>query len=183
MMISRIMAIFLVGLCAYSSSILAQDVYEQVDSNGNITFTDNPSSQNAVKVALPSENSSPGSAAKPNPAQAGASNSAPTASAPSDANSKPYKSFEIISPTDQASIQNQPKLNIDIKLDPALRSGDRVQIYLDGKEWGKALPSIHFEFTIPDRGQHSLSAAVFDANLKLLEQTNTITIYVHQAHI
>ena len=66
------------------------------------------------------------------------------------------------SPVDQESIQNQPSVNIELKIDPPLQAGDKVQIFLDGAPWGPPAPTTHFVFNAPDRGTHTLSAKIIE---------------------
>ncbi|VVC77062.1 hypothetical protein AQUSIP_23890 [Aquicella siphonis] len=154
-----------------------EEVYEHINQDGSITYSDKPIGENAVTITAPVVSTAP-AMASPAPQQ----KSAATLSADTEAR-KPYTAFAISSPGDQETIQNQPILIVDVKLDPPLQAGDRIQIYLDGNPLGKAAADTHFEFTIPYRGEHTLSAAIFDKNMKLLKQAPTFTIYVHQAHL
>jgi hypothetical protein len=72
---------------------------------------------------------------------------------------------------------------VKVEATPALQEGDLIQIYVDGGPTGNAMHQSVFEVTIPDRGTHIVSAAIFDKSMKLLKRSNSITIFVHQAHI
>jgi len=172
--------LFLLPLTSYA------EIYKSVDANGNVTYTDKPTDSNATVVTVPKTNSAP--ATSPEPASvnnaAPENNAAPVTAAPSDKpTKKPYTQFMIASPADQESIQNQPTLAVTIKINPSLQAGDVIQLYLDGTPYGNAVPDTSFNLTIPNRGTHVLSATLFDKNMQVLKQGNSITIYVHQAHI
>lgn len=168
------LAISLMSVNAYGN-----EIFEHINPDGSITYSDKPMGDSDATVKLPSVSTAPASTST-------SSLSAQQTPAPKPDETqarKPYIKLEITSPQNQESIQNQPILAVDVSVDPPLQTGDRIQVYLDGNPLGKAEPHTHFEFTIPYRGEHTLSAAIFDKDMKLLKQTPATTIYVHQAHI
>jgi len=156
-------------------------VYMQTDANGNVSFSDIPQDANAKAVDLPQVNAAPGPAPV-QPVAATPAQAQPVTAIPVSPVNKPYVLFDIDSPANQATIQNQPSIPIEIKIDPPLQTGDKVQIYLDGSPWGPAAPTTHFIFNAPDRGTHTLSARLMNISGQILKETDTITIYIHQAH-
>jgi len=154
------------------------EIYKTVDANGNVTYTDKPS-DNAIPVTIPKTNTVPSTSAPTTPAN----QTTTTDTTMNDPTKKPYTKFEISSPVDQESIQNQPILNVKLAVSPNLQDNDVIQIYVDGGPAGNALHQTSFALTIPNRGTHILSATLFDKDMKLLMRSNSITIYVHQAHL
>ena len=154
------------------------EIYKTVDANGNVIYTDKPS-DNAIPVTLPKT-----SAVSPTSAQSTPTNEATTTNPMiNDPTKKPYTKFEISSPLNQDSIQNQPILKVKLAVDPNLQNSDVIQVYVDGGPSGNAEHQTTFNLTIPNRGTHILSATLFDKDMKLLMRSNSITIYVHQAHL
>jgi len=169
------------------------EIYKSVDANGNVTYTDKQTNSNQVQVVLPASNtvSSPSTVNNTNtgnvPSPGSANPATPVNAVPvivtvTKAN-KPYTKFEIISPANEETIQNQPTIPIKINVEPALQPGDVIQIYLDGSPWGNPLHNTQFQFTAPDRGTHVISATLFDNSMGVLKQSNSNTIYVHHTHL
>lgn len=161
------------------------EVYMQVDQNGTAVYSDTPLSNSAQKVELPAPQTI---GTKTPPAAPSEKNSAtpnkevPNASfAPPSTSPESYKLFQILSPKDQDSIQNQPTFTVQLKVEPKLQEGDRVQIHLDGKPWGTPEPSLQISLTDIDRGTHQISAVLLGQNGQILKQTPAITVYIHRA--
>lgn len=167
----------------FMTSITYSDqIYQSVGPNGQATFSDKPINSNSVPIKTPTVNTAPSTSSPATTVQDAPTN---TVAEPGkvDSKNKPYTLFDISSPADQETIQNQPVIPVTIQIEPKLQSGDSIQIYLDGKPWGTALPTTRFQFTAPDRGTHTLSAVLFDKNMVALKDSATHTIFVHQAHI
>lgn len=160
---------------------IASDVYTETDSQGNVVFSDTPLSDHSKKMTeseiqqsstTVKSNQESQPIADPNPAEEKL-----------NTNKQPYTEFVIASPVDQQTIQNQPTISVSIKLTPALQEGDKIQVFLDGRPWGAANATTSFQFPQPDRGIHTISAKLIDSNQLVLNQTKTITVYIHQTHI
>ncbi len=167
---------FILFLLVYSSTIFA-DIYIQKDEQGNVIYSDTPLKNNAAIVAPPSTTTSKKSASE-NKTEEFATSLDQKVSIDRIA---PYKKFVIISPKDQDTIQNQPIIPIQVSIDPVLRKGDKIQLFLDGTMWGAPNESTSLNINILERGTHKLFAAIIDQNQKVLQKTNEITIYVHRA--
>lgn len=157
----------------------ATEVYMQTDSQGNTVYSDKPTNT-AVKLNLPTTNGGTPTPSTPTTVTV----TTPASTTPSTTTviiKKPYTTFALTAPADQATIQNQPTIPVDITIDPALQEGDKIQVYLDGVAWGPAGASTHFEFTAPDRGTHQISAKLIDNNAQVLKTTTSNTIYIHHA--
>jgi hypothetical protein len=150
-----LLCLLLVGLPA------AAQVYTYVDADGNRVFTDRPTSDNAERIELPATNnmSLPGSA-PPAPV------AAPPAPAPS------YRMLRILLPLPDATIRdNAGNLIVTATSEPALHSGHRFRLLLDGQARGEGGRSPVFSLENIDRGTHQLAVEIVDAEGRTLERT------------
>lgn len=92
-----------------------------------------------------------------------------------------YSMFAITSPVDQETIQNQPEISVKMKLQPQLHEGDKIQLLVDGKPFGAAMPDLNQSLKLLERDTYQISAVIVDANHMVKQQSNTVTIYVHRA--
>lgn len=92
-----------------------------------------------------------------------------------------YSNFQIVSPKDRETIQNQPTLMVQVKVEPDLIKGDKIVLLLDNKETGLPQEGMKFNVVNIDRGIHQLQAKLLGKNGEVLKETNTITIFVHRA--
>lgn len=154
-------------------------IYMQKDSDGDVTYTDIPLN-NAQPISLSPTNSVPSTTP---PATAPANNTTTTTSVATEEEKTEvtYKTFAIISPVNNDTIQNQPIITVKIAIEPELRAGDTIQVYLDGKAWGTPVSSTSIDLTNVERGEHTLSAKLFDNTQNMLKQTEAIKIFVHRA--
>ncbi len=165
-------------------------IYMQKDANGNITYSDSPLS-NAKKIDVPDGNSTLSTTKNAGDETAQAVDMQPPLTKPSDSNAaptastdrKPYKTFVILSPEDQASIQNQVVIPVSLKIDPALQPGDAIQLYVDNQPMGRATNNSHPQLSNLERGTHQIVAKLIDSNKRVLRESNSITIYVHRASL
>lgn len=97
-----------------------------------------------------------------------------------------YEEFVFLKPEDDATIRNnQGIINAELKLTPALRSkrNHRVQFYLDGEAYGEPGTSIRSTMGNVDRGEHSLTASVLDANGDSLISADPVIVHLHRETI
>lgn len=151
-------------------------IYKQVDQNGNTIYSDVPIHSNAKAINLPETGST--TTTKSNETKTPIAQQIPVIKF-----KKPYTVLMITSPKDQETIQNQPIIPVDLKIEPALQEGDKIQIYLDGKPVGQPQAGTHIELSLIDRGSHQLYASLIDSSQTTLKQSNVITIYVHREHL
>lgn len=75
-----------------------------------------------------------------------------------------YEKIFVSNPADGSAIRsNNGNLNISIVLEPALRSGHRILITMDGKELSIGLGQ-SVSLTNIDRGTHTIGASVIDSS-------------------
>jgi len=97
-----------------------------------------------------------------------------------------YEDFVFLQPEDDATIRNnQGVINAELKLTPALRSkrNHRVQFYLDGEVYGEPVSSIRTVMSDVERGMHTLTASVLDANGDSLISTDPVIVHLHRESI
>ena len=150
-------------------------VYMQQDKDGDITYSDTSLGQgeqivdeNAVDVSTTTTQT----ASQPEKKVAGQDQAAVQTI---------YKVFSIASPTDGATIQNQTSLALDFTIDPELRAGDAIQVYLDGAAVGTPVKGKHIEVPWIDRGEHQVYAELIDQGRRVIAKTSTITVFYHRA--
>lgn len=166
------MKYFIMILLLLTSLPCIAAIYTQTNADGSVTYSDVPF-KNAEAVSL-----SPGNSVSSKPATAKTSaNSSATAST-----TDYYKSFKLISPENNASIQNQPVITVTVATEPEFRSGDVVQVYLDGKPWSEPVSGTRIDMVNVERGEHTLSATLMDSNRQTLKQSDTIKIFVHRVN-
>ena len=151
------------------------EIYRIVGPDGSITFTDQP-----VPGAQPME-LAPMSTYSPPPM------AAPVVEAPQEVDpdaAQPYRSFLISSPAPDTTIRdNTGTVSLRLRVDPPLQAnlGHRIQFMLDGVEQGEPGRSSAVTFENLDRGSHTLSARLVDADGATLETTPPVTVFVHRA--
>jgi hypothetical protein len=92
--------------------------------------------------------------------------------------------IKIIQPKNQATIRNnQGHVSVSIEIEPKLNEGDKIQVVLDGKPIGESQSKTQFSLKNINRGTHTISATLVDANGQLVASTRTVTIYLHRPRI
>jgi hypothetical protein len=172
---SILLSIFLLSSPCYAA------IYMQKDSNGNITYSDTPL-ENAQIVETPEPKETSTSVQRSPITNIDEKNIGESETTPAQEVRALYTTFDIISPKDQENIQNQPTLPVDIKLEPELKSGDKIQLLLDNKIIGNASTSTHIMLGQLERGTHQLSAIILDSNQKVVQKSTPITIYVNRVN-
>jgi len=160
------------ALMLWSVTAVGQ-VYESKDKSGAPVFSDRPS-EGSKAVDIPAPNVvSPQDrpAASPLPAQ------------------KPdfqYSQLAIAAPTAQTTIHsNTGAFNVQLSIDPDLRQGDAFVLTLDGNTLPTRYPSATIGLTAQDyqsaaanTHQHSLTAAIVDANGQVMIQSDPVSFYI-----
>lgn len=163
-------AAFLV-VCLLATGSAIAEIYKSIDSNGNITYSDIPSGKELNTLDLPHINATPEvkeqqvftSAPKPEPVS---------------------YSVNITSPSQgQEVLPGQRNLSVSASVSPYLPSKYSLQLFLDGKPYGK--PQAQGQFMIPNitRGERKLFVALRDKSGRQISRSNNITVYVFRARI
>ena len=77
---------------------------------------------------------------------------------------------------------NAGNVNVDVSLEPALRSGDKIDLLLDGQSVGGGNKTA-ITLTDMERGTHSLQALVKDASGKVVARSNTVTFTLQRRSV
>ena len=142
--------------------VSSAEVYRSVDADGNVVFSDEPT-PNAEKVIIPEVQTVP----------------------PPNAGNFRYKSpqgkprsytLAITSPADDAAIRdNAGNISVSVSVEPRLFSGDKLVIYMDGKEVGTGT-SVSLQNV--DRGTHQLRAVIKDRNDRIRKSSKSVSFHM-----
>lgn len=145
-----------------------------VDDRGQVAYSDIPADKCPHRVKLPAySHYAPRPLAMPGPANKGAG--------PAAARVVSYSGLKIQTPQDNGTVRsNQGQVSVQLEMQPALQKGHRVLWRLDGSPAGKALASNSAVLTGVERGTHSLSAQIVDANERVLGSAPTIHFTLHK---
>ena len=160
------------------ATALSADTWRWVDENGVVNFSDQPR-PGAERVELQGLSTF-------SPPEWTSRENEPEGSAEPDAEGLEwYSRLAILSPVNEETIwNNQGNLDVALAVEPRMRSGDRINLYLDG-EPVSGLPPNATRFTINRvfRGGHTLRATVVDQNGAELFSSDTQQFYVRQTSL
>jgi hypothetical protein len=167
-------------------------VYESMDAQGNVVFSDKPS-PGARAIDLP-----PPNVIQTDPLPPPTEKAAPTPGAikksNDDADTTPvYSSLAIASPGEQDSIYtNTGAFDVTLKIDPDLQTeqGDVIRLKLDGtlvpQQFSTptiSISSADWAASATDDTAHTLQAAILDKKGKVLIESSPVTFYAHRATV
>ena len=151
-------------------------IYQTTDEQGNVVFSDEPSS-GAEPVDLP-----------PLPTYSAPKYRAPAAAR--DSSGKPaakgYSSLRIRQPEPDATIRdNTGAVAVAVAIEPKLNqaAGHRLQFLLDGQPVGDPGTQTSTTLSNVDRGAHQVQAAVLDASGNELKRSDTVNFYLHRQSV
>lgn len=160
-----------------ATATAATDIYRWVDENGVIHYSDSPH-PGAEKVVLAD---TPRPSATPR-AYAASQRTLPTNGEPAQPAASRYENLAVVQPAPEETLWNlEGRLSVRLDLQPALRPGDRVRVYLDGE--AREVSGLQFELQEVYRGTHNLQAEVVTASGEPLIRSEAIRFYVHQTSI
>lgn len=158
----------LVIIVLFAQMVVA-DVYKTVDKDGNIKYTDKPSTEKAEKLELREINTVPG--AQPLP------QSNPVDSYDSQPAALSYQ-IGIISPRSDVTIPvGQRDLAIAINLTPGLRQGHLLVYFMNGELLEETTMNNIIVKDVP-RGTHTLVVEAIDANGRSLGTSPPVIVNV-----
>ena len=174
---------FLLAASILFSCNIHAAIYVNKASDGSIEYSDTPTQQ-SKKIEIPTASSItvPKTITEaPLPAQQAVSKSEtdqdennPTS------NSTTYKKFAIVSPKNEAAIQNQPTIPVEMLVEPNMLPGDKIQLMLDNTPVGTPTSTSYQEIGLIERGTHSLYAVIQNNKDQVIKKSSTVTIYVHR---
>lgn len=158
-------------LCLLSLSVLpvSAEIYRWVDAEGRVVYGDDPPAKSKAKpVNLPQLTVADSYAPQTD------DNAASNPPAAADAAADSYSDFKITAPVaDEALRSNDGSLTVTVALQPALKAGDSIALYLDGKQIASGT-HLSFNLTDIERGEHSLFAVLSDAQGNIIQNTETV---------
>jgi hypothetical protein len=166
----------LICLLLLISLPVAAQIYKYTDANGNTAYSNQPPDGTpAQAIELPPLNSvEPPARRSENPASAPTQEAAPQAA---------YSTLELTDlPTDEALRANNGTFTVGVRIEPRLRSGHFMQLLVDGDPYGQPSNVPRFQVVNIDRGEHSFSVVVRDAQ-GIVQQSPTLTLTVQRVHV
>lgn len=152
-------------------------IYVNQTGPDSTEYSDTPS-VNAAEVTVPPVNTV-APQIQPAPA-ANQAASKPAAGNATASGTDTYKVFQIIKPANGETIQNQPVIPVEMKIDPVVQAGDKVQLYIDGTPAGTPTVTSYQELGLVERGTHTLYGAIINSNNQPIKRSNSVTLYVHR---
>lgn len=164
---------FLFLLLVLSVFSASAEVYRWVDADGSVVYGDSPPKKSGAKtIDLP-----PLTIADPTPVTA-ASASPPPAEESAGNQAEAYSDFKVVSPTAEEPVRsNDGSLTVTLSLQPQLKAGDGLVVYLDAKQVA-AGASLSFPLSGVERGEHTLFAVLNDAAGNIIQNTQTVKFNV-----
>ncbi len=145
------------------------EVYRVVDSEGRVTFTDQPPADN--------EQMQPVSIQQPNTQPA--LKAPETKSSGKTSSVSVYDSVRIVQPGADSTIPpGQLDLIVQISTSPAIALNHRIQLLFDGAPWGDPAAATSFVIDNLIRGSHQLQAQVINDIGEVIASSPSVTIYV-----
>ncbi len=168
---------FLLAVCLVVTPALGEEAYRWVDENGVIHYSDTPF-PGAERVEL-GEVQTFSAPSVPSPAPA------PSTSSAGDTATDLYPTFKIVQPAPEQTIRdNSGTLDISLEVEPRIRTGHRLELFLDGQSVD-GIPRSTTRFTIDGvpRGDHTLRAELRDGSGNTVAESATVRFYVMQTSI
>lgn len=169
-------AVLSVGAATNTGMAFGQTVYQVIDEQGNVTFTDNPGRGGKALELTPLPSLPPALRAK-----TGTSSTAtPGAVRPRGTPGQPfmpYDHFSIALPQQGARLAEK-STPVEVAIAPPLRDDHQVRLLVNGEISQSALHSDVFWLTGLPVGQHTLQAELLDSSQRLQHRTAAVTITV-----
>lgn len=143
-------------------------VYKHVNEKGEVVYSDTPA-PGAEKMDLPELPTY-----TPPPVPLIRPEGAPV-------ESDIYRSLDVIKPQNDSTIRNNlGVIELQLRIDPPLkvREKHRIQFYLDNERYGPLVDKTSVMMSNIERGEHTLSASVFDAGGNVVAASKTVTVFV-----
>ncbi len=163
----KLKLIFIISIIFYLP-IIQGEVYKSVDEDGNIIFTDRPTT-NSKEIKLKELKTT--ETVKPSVS------SSSRKSRGENNEDHSYEKIVVSNPENGSSVRsNSGNITISVLVKPSLRSGHKILITMDGKELSKGTGT-SISLTNIDRGSHTVGASVIDSSSKpIISGSSTFTI-------
>ena len=175
----------LLACCLLAFAVQAQETRVQMwtwtDASGVVHFSDVPA-PGAVQVGVNVSQGRPASA--PAAATSGGYGEDGSTGGTSSVSDQVYTSLQIVSPQDSESFFGADAVvTVQISPRPALAAGDSVHLYLNGQRVGDSDTSLGYTLENLDRGEHTLTAAIYDGQGNEKIRSQPVTFYIKQPTI
>ena len=150
-------------------------IYKWTDADGVVHFSDQ-AVPGAEKI-LTSSGSSARSGAAP-----AASNTAATAQPKPKPAALNFTQFSIVSPANQETITGNQPINVNLALEPQLKSNQSLTWTLDGSALSNQANATSFTLEDVPRGTHTIIATVEDQSGES-KSTEPVTFYVMRTNL
>lgn len=168
---------FVTGLTLLLSATAAAEIYRQVDAQGNVTYTDDPSDQSpaeAVKIKPVTTITLPKPAAVREPEQLRQK---------VEKEGSTYQNVRFTAPeNNQAFHSGNGDVSFRVTSSPDLARNHKYEVSLDGQPVGQSTSG-----TIPvrniDRGTHQARVSIVDEQGITIKTGETITFTVHRPSV
>ncbi len=143
-------------------------IYKSVDENGNVVFSDQPPSKDAVPIVLQESNVVKIVKAQPAPMD----DPNQQATAPTE--------IAILSPESEATFWGTGNdLSVQLEITPAMTPGMKIQLYIDDEHVATISTSATRLQQI-DRGTHTFRAELISRNGEIIATTESRTFFMKQ---
>ena len=151
-------------------NIAGAELYKGLDVEGNVVYSDEPFDD--------AEKFTPPPISVVDTPKAGTDEKVAETEKPAEFK---YMSFDIISPTSNQTIRNDPDVTVSLKLKPGLNTEENHNIWmlLDGKPVVKNTQSLTLQLGRLDRGAHQLQAQIRNKEGKIVVRTRTTIVFIH----
>jgi hypothetical protein len=149
-----------------------------VDEDGVIHYSDTPREGAEVVNIKPAQGYKPAAPTVPASARAGGE----AGEDPDAGDADTEYQISIVRPQQEETLWNlEGQLDVSLDIDPRLKRGDRIRVFVDGEEITGA-PQRASSFTVSEvwRGAHTLRAGVYDSRGRELAVSDTVRFYVQQ---
>jgi hypothetical protein len=164
------------SLLVLGGSALADTItYRWVDAQGVVHYSDQPH-PGAQEIHLTGAQTYHGT---PDNLSSAASPAAP----PPAASPSAYRSCAITQPVADSSLFAPEAVDVSVRLSPALRPGDQLGVLVDGAALQPQGDGGSFQLPAPDRGAHTVTAEVRDAEGTVLCSATAVTFYVQRPSV
>lgn len=163
----------LLAVILATPALASQVVYKWVDPQGVTHYSDRPV-PGAERVELRVGTTTVTPSTPPATTSSATSRSADTGPA--------YRNVEIWKPSnDEVFFNVAGKVDVNVRVDPALRPGHTLSLYLDGR-LVEGFPPGTEQFSLSDvyRGTHGVVAVITDQSGKRIAETPPVTFHVRQ---
>ena len=164
----RLITLFLTLSLSLCSTLASAEVYRWINADGNVVYGDDPPKKSgATRVELPTLTVADSYKAAP-----------VKSTTKAEASETEYTSFKIATPATGDTLRaNDGAVGVSVELQPALKPGDAITLYLDGKQVANGA-QLNFTLNEVERGEHTVFAVLNDATGNIIQNTESVKFNV-----